>query len=88
MKIEYLHKLGGMVHQGPTGTVYAFVGDHAGRRVAEVGHGEDQARFLSLRDALGRPLFAVVDEPPRPARARAKPTEPVEPAVIHDGEVT
>ena len=63
MKIEYLHKLGGMVHQGPSGTVYEFAPDESGRRVAEVNDPTDQARLLSLTDLRGCRLFVSLSEP-------------------------
>lgn len=60
MKIEYLHRAGGFVHQGPSGTSYEFNEDAEGKRVAEVKNPDDQARFLSLTDARGNALFAAV----------------------------
>lgn len=78
MKIEYLHKLGGNVHAGPTGTVYTFAEDDQGRRVAEVEYLADQERFLALTDGRGQPLFVALDKPKstnsRPAVAKPAPT--------------
>lgn len=83
MKIEYLHKVGGNVHAGPTGTVYTFAEDAQGRRVAEVEYLADQERFLELTDGRGNPLFAALD-PPKPAPTR-KPA--VKPTVTDESEV-
>lgn len=69
MKIEYLHKGGGLTHQGPSGLDYTFAEDRLGRQIAEVTYGIDQERFLSLMDAKGQPLFICRDEP-IPARSR------------------
>lgn len=61
MKLEYKHRAGGGNHTGPSGQVYDFKAGEDGRRMAEVDCAEDQARFLSLLDGAGEPLFAVVD---------------------------
>ena len=63
MHIEYLHQQGGYTHQGPSGITYAFAPGVDGRRIAEVTDPTDQARFLSLTDRMGRPLFVPVPLP-------------------------
>lgn len=62
MHIEYLHQQGGYTHQGPSGITYAFAPGVDGRRIAEVTDPTDQARFLSISDLMGRPLFVPVTE--------------------------
>lgn len=62
MHIEYLHRQGGYTHQGPSGTLYDFAPGVDGRRIAEVTDPTDQARFLSIADLRGKPLFVPVTE--------------------------
>lgn len=62
MHIEYLHQQGGYTHQGPSGTLYDFAPGVDGRRIAEVTDPTDQARFLSITDLMGRPLFVQIME--------------------------
>ena len=60
MHIEYLHQQGGYTHQGPSGITYDFAPGVDGRRIAEVTDPTDQARFLSITDLMGRPLFVAL----------------------------